>query len=127
MTGYNYVTFNPSYIPASGSTSDIPLPQKSYQWRTPVPTIFHEESMIVKKSDTSLRSSLNEQILLKRVMKEVESYFMKMVPMIISMATERWIPIIGNPRKYTEGMFCFNCGAAIIRGQETEECEYYGR
>jgi hypothetical protein len=77
--------------------------------------------------DGDLKSEVFEKRFREEIMAEVQQYINGLIPMIISMATERWIPLIERAKQFNNGVFCFNCGAAIIRGKEQEPCEYCGR
>lgn len=68
-----------------------------------------------------------EKRIKEEMMVQVQQYISGLIPMIISMATERWIPILGQAKRFTNGVFCFNCGAAIVRGKEQEVCDFCGR
>lgn len=69
----------------------------------------------------SIRERLREEIFL-----EIRDYIDRIVPAIISMLADRWISILGKEKKYTDGVFCFNCGAPIPRGKEKETCSFCG-
>ena len=77
--------------------------------------------------DGDLKADVFEKRIRKEIMAEVQQYISSLRPMIISMATERWIPLIERAKQFNNGVFCFNCGAAIIRGKEQEPCQYCGR
>lgn len=60
------------------------------------------------------------------MMQMVQEYINNMMPMLIDII--RNAPsMFGVEKKMTEGFFCFNCGAAIIRGSEQEPCPFCGR
>ena len=77
--------------------------------------------------DGDLKAEKFEKRFREEIMAEVQQYINGLIPMIISMATERWIPLIERAKQFNNGVFCFNCGAAIIRGKEQEPCQYCGR
>jgi hypothetical protein len=60
------------------------------------------------------------------MMQMVQEYVTGLMPMLIDIL--RNAPsMFGVEKKMTEGFFCFNCGAAIVRGTETEPCPFCGR
>lgn len=60
------------------------------------------------------------------MMQMVQEYINGMMPLLIDVI--RNAPsMFGVEKRLTEGIFCFNCGAPIIRGMEQEPCPYCGR
>ena len=113
---------------ASASTSD------SYVWRAPTTYNWYADSTITIDSsptDLFVEGDIHAEEFEKRlrgeIMEEVKKYVQGMIPTIIAMATEHWVPILDRKKEFTTGVFCFNCGAAIVRGHEHEECAYCGR
>lgn len=81
--------------------------------------------------DLSIEGDLSSEKFEKRILGIMEDYMHQyinnMIPLIMSMAADRWIPIIGQVKRMNGGVFCFNCGAAIMKHKENEPCDYCGR
>ena len=128
-------TSTASYIYVDSATTDSSSYMKwrspTYEWKQydagETLTISDDFSVKGLVVDGDIDAKEFETRIKAEMMEEVQKYITGLIPTIIAMATERWIPILGQAKKYNEGVFCFNCGAAIIRGKEQEECGYCGR
>jgi len=111
-------------IPSPDWTVPIkPVPAELGDWKPetqitmPFPTVLERPEMPINIED--IKKRLREEIFL-----EVREYVDRIVPAIVLMLQDRWISILGEVKKYTDGMFCFNCGAPIPRGMEQDVCGY---
>ena len=114
------------YIYVDSATSDSSTYVK---WRAPKAEWIHYDAgeTLTISADSITTALVVESRIKAEIMEEVQKYIQGLIPTIIAMATERWIPILGQAKSFNEGVFCFNCGAAIIRGTENEPCLYCGR
>lgn len=102
-----------------------PMPAELGDWKpetqitVPFPTVLEKLETPINIED--IKKRLREEIFL-----EVREYVDRIVPIIVLMLQDRWISILGKEKKYTDGYFCFCCGAPIPRGTEKELCKYCG-
>lgn len=115
-----------AWKPVSGGEWFVPMKPMGWdEWVSPgvipFPTVTIPEELKSVIDIEGIRKRLREEIFL-----EVREYIDKIVPVIVLMLQDRWISILGKEKKYTDGVFCFNCGAPIPRGKEKEICAYCG-
>ena len=134
-TDVNSVQWRYPTFPAGVWGDPIPsgewfVPGHTYDWEyvepiepdvIPFPTVTISEKLKGVLDIESIKKRLREEIFL-----EVREYIDRIVPVIVLMLQDRWISILGKEKKYTDGVFCFNCGAPIPRGKEKEICAYCG-
>lgn len=90
------------------------------------PDTLTVDKTIVTPPDSDFIAPDFEKRFKDEVMQMVQEYINGMMPLLIDVI--RNAPsMFGVEKKLTEGYFCFNCGAPIIRGTENEPCQYCGR
>lgn len=74
--------------------------------------------------DGDIRAPHFEARIKREIMAEMIVKVRKMV--LLLMEIHRWFPPDSLTKKYTDGVFCFVCGAPSRKGLEGEECDYCG-
>lgn len=115
-----------AWKPVSGGEWFVPKNDYGWEHIKPIEPGMIPFQTIFEKSETpidieGIRRKLREEIFL-----EVREYIDRVVPAIVLMLQDRWISILGKAKKYTDGVFCYNCGAPIPRGAEEDLCQYCG-
>lgn len=96
------------------------------KWLGPDTLTVTVDKTIVTPPDSDFIAPDFEERFKDEVMQMVQEYINGMMPLLIDVI--RNAPsMFGVEKKLTEGVFCFNCGAPIIRGLEQEPCPYCGR
>lgn len=95
------------------------------------PEIWEPDTLTIDKTvvttpDSDFIAPDFEKRIKGEMMQMVQEYLNGMMPLLIDII--RNAPsMFGVEKRLTEGYFCFNCGAPIIRGTEGEPCQYCGR
>jgi hypothetical protein len=132
-TDVNSVQWRYPTFPAGVWGDPIPsgewaVPGRTYDWEyiEPIEPSMKPFQTISKKLEIPIDIEGIKERLREEIFLEVREYIDRVVPAIVLMLQDRWISILGKAKKYSDGVFCYNCGAPIPRGMEEELCSYCG-